>query len=1391
MKNEVLLSETDCSLITKFIDEKGLPKVIKKYKSNNLHDARKEFLFLKTVEHPGIVKAYSYGFDNLPYLITDHLEGNTLAESDLKMLDLNSIMLSLAESLAYIHSCGICLNDLNANNIIIHNNYPTIIDFSLASVNLHFSNEFAGTFSFSAPEKMLHYTNHFASDIFSLGMIYFYLLYNKTILDFYDNNAYLNLMKDPELWTESLNRITNDELLLKMLSYNPSERPSALVVFSHFNLKNTKTNPLINEIFIKSYIFKSQLQAVQKLWKKKTLFYQYTDEPQKLENLLSLLSENENKKLLILDEKLFVNNPDEFFKAFPIGYRDKEVYHHKLLDWLLAQEANILLKRSSFLKESQLFNDISTKFEVFTMIENDNSEIKPIPYTEISELINNLNLNKDLSLSFKNQLKNSKAFFTRLYILKSISSKYKKDNFNELLSFLQWINVSIPLSFIELIWENWFNFMQDGLLSQTITVDGELVKSDSSLRYKDEISPQLLDLILEKIKNTNYHFILGRIYYLLKQNDKAIEHWNIHLDYLIQQQYFMSAYEFIQDISKLLNYANIPFEMKKKEAFISRIVGKFEEALHKYQSLIDESEGVLKAILSCDLAIVLQALKRNDAAIDIYKKAIDLFKVHKDWKSLFRAMNNLGVVYFGLKKYTDAESLFNDVLLQAKILNNLQFETISYLNLADINCKRGEWKKALFHSEKAIQIAEINNKWNLVANGKIISAKCYYALGEFEKAISLLEALIEQPQSKENHLVLQEIQAWLIHFYANLDFNKIAPLLEAWNLPSPEMHEILIRELFFYYYFSKSYQKASYLAQKMAENTIFAAFLDSDIKTIESRLKELKIQNEHDSYLYYLTHLLKSDIIGQDSQFMADIKDDLNLFDYKPAEICCIQKNSDFEPVLLKKIAELSDSITDIITMFRKIIPELIPYLSFERFVYFENQQGFYNPVIAYDKFSREFSSEKLIFSQNIIKQIISKQGLIYESFLLNSDSFSVHSSVIGLGIRSVLAYCFYFEKECIGFFYADSSTETTLNSKQLNIIESFLKIVTTFIEKYRLELERKERINLTHLDQDSETNWKIIGNSKIMDEVFNKIRMVAGYNVNVLITGPTGSGKELVSKAIHQLYIEKNPASKKAPFIAVNCAAIPEQLLESELFGHKRGSFTGAVTDQKGKILEANHGTIFLDEIGEMPLILQAKLLRVIQDKEVVPLGSSTTIPVSVRIITATNKNLEEQVNLNLFRADLYYRLKVMTIQLPSLSERIEDIPLLVMHFLKKFNLKFNKNITAIQPKTMNYFQQKEWKGNIRELENEIERAVLMCNKDYLAIEDILEVNENNNISDFSHLPLSWQEYKDYRQKINDELDSKYAKQLLDNAEGNVSLASKIGNLDRVQIYRLLKGKS
>jgi two-component system response regulator PilR (NtrC family) len=294
------------------------------------------------------------------------------------------------------------------------------------------------------------------------------------------------------------------------------------------------------------------------------------------------------------------------------------------------------------------------------------------------------------------------------------------------------------------------------------------------------------------------------------------------------------------------------------------------------------------------------------------------------------------------------------------------------------------------------------------------------------------------------------------------------------------------------------------------------------------------------------------------------------------------------------------------------------------------------------------------------------------------------------------------------------------------------------------LDLIIENQILRNELQRSSE-DLKIIGKSHAIRKVFDVIRSVADTESTVLITGKSGTGKELVAKALH--FTSKR---KSKPFIVVNCGAISDNLIESELFGHKKGAFTGALTDKDGFMRAANDGTLFLDEIGEMPLNLQVKLLRVIQEKEYTPVGTTLSLPVNVRFVASTNKDLTEEIKAGNFREDLFYRLNVIEVKLPSLKDRQEDIPLLANHFVDKYRKEMNKGIRGISEEAMRILINHDWKGEVRELENVIERSIIFCNEEYIGKHNLPESFTDGDLQfNFAHSGSLEDSVKKYERDI------------------------------------------
>ncbi|MEK7271373.1 MAG: nif-specific transcriptional activator NifA, partial [Nitrospirota bacterium] len=309
------------------------------------------------------------------------------------------------------------------------------------------------------------------------------------------------------------------------------------------------------------------------------------------------------------------------------------------------------------------------------------------------------------------------------------------------------------------------------------------------------------------------------------------------------------------------------------------------------------------------------------------------------------------------------------------------------------------------------------------------------------------------------------------------------------------------------------------------------------------------------------------------------------------------------------------------------------------------------------------------------------------------------------------------FKNEALGVLSVDR-----IYSKELGGVDDdlrVLKIVASLIAQFiklwgSYEKIEKEKEGLKRELKGKYKIENIIGQSDKMQEVFEEVHRVAPSKTTVLLRGESGTGKELIAKAIHYM----SPRNK-GPFIKFNCASIPEGLLESELFGHEKGAFTGAISSRKGRFELADGGTIFLDEIGDLPAALQPKILRVLQEKEFEKVGSEKTIKVAVRVIAATSRNLEKLVSQDKFREDLYYRLNVIPILLPPLKERGEDIPILIEYFLKKFN-KENNRAVVLDNNALQVLLNYDWPGNVRELENTIERLVVMSRSDKITASDL-----------------------------------------------------------------------
>ena len=418
---------------------------------------------------------------------------------------------------------------------------------------------------------------------------------------------------------------------------------------------------------------------------------------------------------------------------------------------------------------------------------------------------------------------------------------------------------------------------------------------------------------------------------------------------------------------------------------------------------------------------------------------------------------------------------------------------------------------------------------------------------------------------------------------------------------------------------------------------------------------------------------------------------------------------------MLTDITKALNSTLNLNEVLEKIIDSTIQLSDTDRgFLMLADESDALEFKIARDREKRPLDKEEFTISFSIVNEVAVRGESLFISDILEDSRFKNQKSVLDLQLKRALCVPLTLEKSVIGVIYADSNRlSPAFATGDISIISAFASQAAIAIENAKLHgnlVLSQETLALENQKLRLELSGKyefsgIIGRSKPMQEIFLTIQKIAHLSTTVLIQGETGTGKELIARAVHF-----NGTRKGAPLVTINCGAMPKELLESELFGHKKGSFTGAVNDKAGLFEAASGGTIFLDEIGEMPLELQVKLLRVLQEGTIRRIGENFDRKVDVRVIAATNRELDEDVKAGVFRRDLYYRLCVIPITIPPLRMRREDVLPLTEHFLGKYEARMNKEGIEISSEAMKLLLMNPWPGNVRELENSIERSLALC---------------------------------------------------------------------------------
>jgi transcriptional regulator with GAF, ATPase, and Fis domain len=354
--------------------------------------------------------------------------------------------------------------------------------------------------------------------------------------------------------------------------------------------------------------------------------------------------------------------------------------------------------------------------------------------------------------------------------------------------------------------------------------------------------------------------------------------------------------------------------------------------------------------------------------------------------------------------------------------------------------------------------------------------------------------------------------------------------------------------------------------------------------------------------------------------------------------------------------------------------------------------------------------------SDSIVGKVIATRQPLIVSDALRDTMFGRSESVMNLQLRSVMCAPLVTRGELLGLIYVGNDAVRGLFGEQhLDVLSVFAAQASLLLQNALLLAELRSDKDKLEEQLHQKSFGDLVGTSPSLVEVFRKVEKVAGTDISVLITGETGTGKELIAREIHR----RSPRAS-GPFVVVNCGAIPENLMESELFGHVRGAFTGAVATRPGKFQSAHAGTLFLDEIGEMPVALQVKLLRALQEKVVTKVGDTKSERTDIRVVAATNRDLEAEIKKGSFREDLYYRLNVVNLHLPPLRARGDDTLLLAKFLLQKYAAELNPKVKGFTPNALIAIRKYEWPGNVRQLENRIRKAIVLCDKSLVGPEDL-----------------------------------------------------------------------
>jgi len=829
----------------------------------------------------------------------------------------------------------------------------------------------------------------------------------------------------------------------------------------------------------------------------------------------------------------------------------------------------------------------------------------------------------------------------------------------------------------------------------------------------------------------------------------------------------------------------------------------YQKALEWYEKslaiAIEISDRRIEGINLLNIGHSYNLLGQNDKALDYFQRALQIQKSIGDRSSEAVSYNNLAEIYFNLGQFKKSFNYATQGVKLARQISEPRVELANLKGLADVYLAIGDLENAAEHISQALSLAENigddqQKNWALAIKAEI----------QFEKGNTI--------DSEKNLFDVLATNPEDIGLKARLLLCKLQIKLKLGDLPAAEHNLSKVSELNLPLNFKSSFHhlKAVYLMKKSknrqnlikAEAEIFAALEYADKfgpsgKKPEFLMTLAKIKKglneKYKSDIVRAINLASGSCVGWPDQiqkiFLAKLnitadrepkRPSLEFIGEEPME----KSNREKQLETLFEVAKTINSIHELDPLLNQVMDLMLENLKADRgFIMLKDSRDNLEPMVARNLDRKNIISEDTISRSSIDDVFTSGQPLLMNRTLSDETD---RESVVDFQITSIMCAPLKAKDLVTGIVYIDSlASRQVFDKDDLEFLLSFCNLAAIAIENARLAGRLVDRNVYLQKQVEKSSSFKnIIGRSSPMQKVFRMAESVAGTDATVVLTGESGTGKEILARAIHF-----SGPRRKGRFIPIDCGSLPESLLESELFGHKKGAFTGAISDRIGLFEEADKGTVFLDEITNTSQNFQVKLLRVLQEGEFRPVGDVKSRSIDVRILAATNKDLNEEVTAGNFREDLYYRLNVVNIRLPALRERKEDIPVLADYFLENVCNKMKISRKSITSKAIDFLINFYWPGNVRQLENIIERMVIFSKGNFIDVADLpqeiktmFENVPTENKTQFN-VPLTKVELKTAKAQ----LDRLFVMGIIEQAEGNVMKAAKLSGMDRTQLHHML----